>query len=173
MGNREPSFTFGIEEEYHLVDLVSRGFAAAPADMMRECEEALGKQVAPEFFRSQIEIGTSVHKDFKTARKELAGLRRTIAEITGKYAIAPIAASTHPFADRSTLETTPKARYQALSGMLMLVLGRMPQTGDTIVWESWKLEVVDMDGKRIDKVLATPVSTTPAPTAEMLEPEPE
>ena len=78
--------------------------------------------------------------------------------------------------DRLQLRTVPeedKARYQALSGMLMLVLGRMPQTGDTIVWESWKLEVVDMDGKRIDKVLAMPVSTTPAPTAEMLEPEPE
>ncbi len=78
--------------------------------------------------------------------------------------------------DRLQLHSVPeedKARYQALSGMLMLVLGRMPQTGDTIVWESWKLEVVDMDGKRIDKVLATPVSTAPAPTAEMLEPEPE
>ncbi len=49
----------------------------------------------------------------------------------------------------------------------------MPQTGDTIVWESWKLEVIDMDGKRIDKVLAMPVSTAPAPAAEMLEPEPE
>jgi putative hemolysin len=78
--------------------------------------------------------------------------------------------------DRLTLRTVPeeeKARYQALSGMLMLVLGRMPQTGDTIVWENWKLEVVDMDGKRIDKVLATPVSTAPAPTAEALEPESE
>jgi putative hemolysin len=78
--------------------------------------------------------------------------------------------------DRLALRTVPeeeKARYQALSGMLMLVLGRMPQTGDTIVWENWKLEVIDMDGKRIDKVLATPVSTAPAATAEMLEPEPE
>jgi len=78
--------------------------------------------------------------------------------------------------DRLQLRTVPeeeKARYQALSGMLMLVLGRMPQTGDTIVWESWKLEVIDMDGKRIDKVLATPVSTAPAPAAEMLEPERE
>ena len=78
--------------------------------------------------------------------------------------------------DRLQVRTVPeeeKARYQALSGMLMLVLGRMPQTGDTIVWESWKLEVIDMDGKRIDKVLATPVSTAPAPAAEMLEPERE
>ncbi|MDO4683816.1 MAG: hemolysin family protein [Lautropia sp.] len=64
--------------------------------------------------------------------------------------------------DRLNLLTVPeeeKGRYQALSGMLMLLLGRMPQTGDVVVWESWKLEVVDMDGKRIDKVLATPIST--------------
>jgi carboxylate-amine ligase len=115
MSAREPSFTFGIEEEYHLVDVVSRGFAAAPAELMQECEKALGKQVAPEFFRSQIEVGTSVQRDFKSARAELAGLRRTIADVAGKFAIAPIAASTHPFADRSTLETTPKARYQALA----------------------------------------------------------
>jgi carboxylate-amine ligase len=112
---REPSFTFGIEEEYHLVDLESRGFASAPAELMQQCEKALGKQVAPEFFRSQIEIGTSVQKDFKAARRELAGLRRTIADLSGKYAMAPIAASTHPFADRSTLETTPKERYQNLA----------------------------------------------------------
>jgi carboxylate-amine ligase len=115
MSTREPSFTFGIEEEYHLVDLETRGFAAAPAELMKECEAALGKQVAPEFFRSQIEIGTSVCSDFRAARRELAGLRRTIADLSAKYAMAPIAASTHPFADRSTLETTPKARYQALA----------------------------------------------------------
>ncbi|CAN1721093.1 putative glutamate--cysteine ligase 2 [Hyphomicrobium sp. 1Nfss2.1] len=115
MGIKEPSFTFGIEEEYHLVDLESRGFAAAPAALMKACEDALGKQVAPEFFRSQIEVGTGVNRDFKAARAELGGLRRTIAEIAGTFAMAPIAASTHPFADRSSLETTPKARYQSLA----------------------------------------------------------
>ena len=46
---------------------------------------------------------------------ELAHLRRTIAETAREYGLAPIAASTHPFADKSTLETTPKARYQALA----------------------------------------------------------
>lgn len=115
MGLKEPSFSFGIEEEYHLVDRDSRGFASAPVELMRACEEALGKQVAPEFFRSQIEIGTSVLRDFKAARRELASLRRTIADLTAGFAMAPIAASTHPFADRSSLETTPKARYQALA----------------------------------------------------------
>ena len=63
--------------------------------------------------------------------------------------------------DRLNLSNVPeedKARYQALSGMLMLLLGRMPTTGDIIEWDGWKLEVVDMDGKRIDKVLAMPIS---------------
>jgi len=67
--------------------------------------------------------------------------------------------------DRLELRSVPdedRARYQALSGMMMLMLGRMPQTGDTVVWENWRFEIVDMDGKRIDKVLATPVAVEPA-----------
>jgi putative hemolysin len=39
--------------------------------------------------------------------------------------------------------------------MVMLLLGRLPQTTDKVEWEDWCYEVVDMDGKRIDKVLAT------------------
>jgi putative hemolysin len=47
-----------------------------------------------------------------------------------------------------------ESRYHTLAGMLMLVLGRLPHTGDQVRWEGWRLEVIDMDGKRIDKVLA-------------------
>jgi len=43
--------------------------------------------------------------------------------------------------------------------MLMLLLGRVPLTGDHTDWENWRLEIVDMDNKRIDKVLATPFPT--------------
>jgi len=71
--------------------------------------------------------------------------------------------------DRLGLRTLPeeeRERYQALSGMLMLMLGRMPQTGDTVVWENWRFEVVDMDGKRVDKVLAAPVPLAPEPGEE-------
>ncbi|HWR00830.1 MAG TPA: hemolysin family protein [Chlorobaculum sp.] len=48
-----------------------------------------------------------------------------------------------------------KGVYHTLSGLVMWLLGRMPQTGDIALWENWRLEVVDMDSKRIDKVLAT------------------
>jgi len=66
--------------------------------------------------------------------------------------------------DRLDIKSVPdeeRARYQALSGMLMLMLGRLPATGDTVVWDNWRFEVVDMDGKRIDKVLASPVPVAP------------
>jgi putative hemolysin len=63
--------------------------------------------------------------------------------------------------DRLGIKETPEEdRYHTLSGMLMVLLGRLPQTGDRTDWESWRFEVVDMDGKRIDKVLAVPRGDT-------------
>ncbi len=59
--------------------------------------------------------------------------------------------------DRLGLEGVPeeeRGRYNTLSGMLMLLLGRIPQTTDRCEWEDWIFEIVDLDGKRIDKVLA-------------------
>jgi putative hemolysin len=60
--------------------------------------------------------------------------------------------------DKLELKAVPeeeKGRYHTLSGLMMWLLGRLPQTGDVTTWENWKLEVVDLDGKRIDKVLAS------------------
>ena len=36
----------------------------------------------------------------------------------------------------------------------MALLGRLPKEGDRIVWSGWRFEVLDMDGRRVDKVLA-------------------
>lgn len=48
-----------------------------------------------------------------------------------------------------------KGRYNTLSGMLMLLMGRIPSAGEIVDWDCWRFEVVDMDGKRIDKVIAS------------------
>ena len=48
-------------------------------------------------------------------------------------------------------------RYSTLAGMLMLLLGRLPREGDVVEWDNWRFEIVDMDGRRIDKVIVTPV----------------
>lgn len=60
--------------------------------------------------------------------------------------------------DRLELTAVPeedRGRYQTLSGMMMLLTGRLPKLADAVNWEGWHFEIVDMDGKTIDKVLAS------------------
>ena len=52
-------------------------------------------------------------------------------------------------------------RYNTLAGMMMLLLGRLPKEGDVAEWDGWRLEIIDMDRRRIDKVLAVKVKTAP------------
>ena len=47
------------------------------------------------------------------------------------------------------------AEYTTLAGFVLSQLGRIPATGETFRWKNWRFEVVDLDGRRIDKVLAT------------------
>ena len=112
---QEPSFTFGIEEEYHLVDRITRDLTPAPPELMDACLARLGGQVSPEFLKSQIEIGTPACRTFREARRHLAALRGTIGEIASDFGCAPIAASTHPFAHHLDQTTTEKERYQNLA----------------------------------------------------------
>lgn len=63
--------------------------------------------------------------------------------------------------DRLELKELPeedRGRYNTLAGMIMLLLGRLPRTADAVEWEDWRFEVVDLDGKRVDKVLVTRLS---------------
>ena len=55
--------------------------------------------MSPEFLQCQIEVGTRVCKTLGEARDELTMLRSTIADVAGNFGLAPIAASTHPFAN--------------------------------------------------------------------------
>jgi putative hemolysin len=47
--------------------------------------------------------------------------------------------------------------------MVMLLLGQLPQTADKVEWDGWTFEVVDLDGKRVDKVLAHAISPVTTP----------
>jgi putative hemolysin len=62
------------------------------------------------------------------------------------------------FKDLLGLKAVPeeeKGLYYTLSGMMMWLIGRVPRTGDVTEWDGWRFEVVDMDGNRIDRVLAS------------------
>ncbi len=70
--------------------------------------------------------------------------------------------------DRLNLDEVPeeeRGRYHTLSGMIMLLSGALPQVSDVVEWEGWRLEIVDMDGRAIDKVLATRLTSTPEASA--------
>ena len=68
--------------------------------------------------------------------------------------------------DRLELRELPEEeRYNTLSGLVTVLLGRLPQTGDKMDWDGWRFEIVDMDGKRIDKVLASALKSDTPPAA--------
>ncbi|HNB41703.1 MAG TPA: hemolysin family protein, partial [Anaerolineales bacterium] len=52
-------------------------------------------------------------------------------------------------------ELPHETEYETLSGFIMTSLGRLPQTADHFEWNNLRFEVVDMDGRRVDKVLVT------------------
>ncbi len=44
--------------------------------------------------------------------------------------------------------------YHTLAGLLLALLRRVPRQGDRIVFAGWRFEVMAMDGRRVEKVLA-------------------
>lgn len=49
----------------------------------------------------------------------------------------------------------PDRDYETLAGFVLSVTKAIPTTGDVVDWRGWRFEIVDMDGRRIDKVLVT------------------
>ena len=62
--------------------------------------------------------------------------------------------------DIKELPDEDKGRYNTVAGLLQSVSGRLLQTTDKVECAGWLFEVVDLDGKRIDKVLASSIGQT-------------
>jgi putative hemolysin len=61
------------------------------------------------------------------------------------------------YLDIDELPDKDEGNYETLSGLMMAGLGRIPVSGDHFEWKNLRFEVVDMDGRRVDKVLITPI----------------
>jgi glutamate---cysteine ligase / carboxylate-amine ligase len=126
LSRHRPAFTIGIEEEYLIVDRETRDLVRdLPDGLLKDCEDIIGGQVSPEFLRSQIEIGTKVSENIGEARDDLASLRRAVADVCDRYGLAPISASTHPFAVWERQQHTDRERYNLLAEALGGVVRRL------------------------------------------------
>lgn len=68
--------------------------------------------------------------------------------------------SAHEAFQRLGFQDMPEDRgYHTIAGFALLQLGDLPAVGDSFDYENWRFEIVDMDGRRIDKILARSVSS--------------
>ena len=126
----EPSWTMGIEEEYLLVEPESGELIAEqPPGILEKVADLHHGLVARELFSSQIEIGTGICTDFKHLRADIGLLRLAVTEAAAEYGMAPIAASSHPFARWQQQQVTEGERYQALAEALAGVSRRLIISG--------------------------------------------
>ncbi|CAH2600742.1 HlyC/CorC family transporter [Rhodovastum atsumiense] len=66
-------------------------------------------------------------------------------------------------ADLVGLQLPEPRAYQTVAGLVLQAMGRVPQAGDVVETLGWHFEVMDMDGHRIDKVLAAKISAAVRP----------
>ena len=59
------------------------------------------------------------------------------------------------FADHLGVTLTPGRAYSTVAGLVLDEMGRLPQVGEVLSWRAWTIEVVDLDGRRIDKLLVS------------------
>ena len=126
----EPSWTVGVEEEYLLVEQdTGTLISTQPRGLMEQVSSLHHGIVSPEFFSSQIEIGTEVCENMQDLRAEIGLLRIAVAEAAAEYGLAPIAVSTHPFAQWEEQQVTQAKRYQELAQDLQGVIRRLVISG--------------------------------------------
>ena len=126
MRTSEPSFSIGMEEEYHLVEIETGDLVTKqPDELLPRCTAKLGERVTREFQQCQIEIGTKVCVNASEIRNDLLELRAGIAETAADFGIAPIAVSTHPYGEWDKQVHTKRERYDLLERDMQIAARRL------------------------------------------------
>src|SRR5947209_13827580 len=89
---KAPSLTLGIEEEYQIIDPVTRELRSYITEILEQGRLVLREQVKPELHQSIVEVGTSVCRTPLEARVELVRLRSTLIGLAAKNGLKIAAA---------------------------------------------------------------------------------
>lgn len=114
MSNTE-EFTIGVEEEYQIINRSTRELHSRQECILNGAQAALGDQVTPELYLSQIEIGTPVCRTLCEVRRELVRLRGEVIASAEREGNRIAAAGTHPFSHWGEQQLTPKSRYVGIA----------------------------------------------------------
>ncbi len=118
---KAPTLTIGIEEEFQLIDPVTRDLKSHILQILEENKTILAERVKPEIHQSVAEVGTGICKTVEDAEREVLGLRRFLRTIADKQGLRIAAAGTHPFADWRDQEIFPNAHYDKLVEEMQLI----------------------------------------------------
>ena len=119
--NMFEQFTLGIEEEFQIVDPVTRELKSHVSEILDEGRLLLGEKVKPEMIQSMIEVGTGVCANIQEAREDISKLRCIISSLAHKKNLEIVAASTHPFSKWSEQQIFEHDRYKLLVDELQMV----------------------------------------------------
>ncbi|MBW4499573.1 MAG: carboxylate-amine ligase [Scytonema hyalinum WJT4-NPBG1] len=114
MPSQTEEFTIGVEEEYQIINPVTRELSSRVEQVLPKAQKALGSEVQPEAQRSQIQIGTPICRTLADVRSELVRLRHEVIAAAANDGNEIAAAGTHPFSHWDEQQITPKERYQSL-----------------------------------------------------------
>jgi putative hemolysin len=64
------------------------------------------------------------------------------------------------FAEFTRIPLPEDRSYHTVAGFILERFGKLPAVGDSFDFHGWRFEVVDLDGRRVDKVLATKLPAT-------------
>jgi carboxylate-amine ligase len=116
------SYSFGIEEEYFLVDRETRAVTRRmPDGFLKAAKAVLGEKVTGEFLQSQIEIVTAPQTDMAAALVDLRSLRKRLGAVAGEHGLAILAAGTHPTAVWERSRQSSGERYDSVMDDLQMI----------------------------------------------------
>jgi glutamate---cysteine ligase / carboxylate-amine ligase len=114
--------TFGIEEEFLVVDARSGELVPRSAALLPQAQEHLGDEVTRELNLCQIEVGTPICTTTEEARSHLSRLRNELADSARELDLAVAATGTHPFSSwRHQRVDTAHDRYSRMQDVYQIV----------------------------------------------------
>lgn len=121
---RGPSLTVGIEEEYQIIDPLTRDLTPG-FDALVTSDFAQLADVKAELHQCQVEIGTKPCANIAELREDLIKLRGLVIKAAGQHGLTIASAGTHPFSNWMNQEMTPKERYLGVKAELQDLAHRL------------------------------------------------